>query len=109
MIHVKKYAGSGVLSHLFAQGANSAETLLFDGEFREKVRKRLPTTHQNLVGAAPPQASDYEVIYGIIGRPMGTKSLAEVLPFFSRLTLRRVAQKLQGAGYKVSVAWIPNR
>lgn len=109
MIHVKKYAGSGVLSHLFAQGANAAEMLLFDADFREKVRKRLPTTHRDLVGPSAPKTGDYEVIYGIIGRPMGTKSLGEALPFFSRVTLRRVAQRLQGAGYRVSVAWIPNR
>lgn len=109
MVHVKKYAGSGVLSHLFAQGANAAEMLLFDGGFRQKVRAGLPSSYRDLVGLTPPRASDFEVAYGIIGRPMGTKSLAEVLPFFSRVTLRRVAQRLQGAGFKVSVAWIPNR
>jgi uncharacterized protein (TIGR04141 family) len=109
MVHVKKYAGSGVLSHLFAQGANAAEMLLFDGAFRQKVRAGLPASHQDLVDLTPPRASDFEVVYGIIGRPMGTKSLAEVLPFFSRVTLRRVAQRLQGVGFKVSVAWIPNR
>ncbi len=109
MVHVKRYGGSGVLSHLFAQGATAAELLLFDTDFRKKVRAKLPASHKSLVPTANLRAEDFEVVFGIVGRPVGTKSLSELLPFFSRVTLRRVTQRLKGAGFKVSVAWIPNK
>ncbi len=109
MVHVKRYGGSGVLSHLFAQGATAAELLLFDTDFRKKVRAKLPASHKPLVPPGNLRAEDFEVVFGIIGRPAGTKALSDLLPFFSRVTLRRVAQRLKGAGFKVSVAWIPNK
>ena len=108
MVHVKRYGGSGVLSHLFAQGATSAELLLFDTDFRTKVRGKLPAAYKSLVPAGGFQPKGFEVVYGIIGRPGGSKPLSQLLPFFSRVTLRRAAQRLKGAGYGVSVAWIPN-
>jgi len=97
-----------VLSHLFAQGATAAETLLFNETFRSDVRGALPTAFKSLVSAGSVTPGDFEVQYAIIGRPMGTKTLADVLPFFSRATLRRAAQRLKAAGFKVSVVWIPN-
>lgn len=106
MIHVKKYAGSGVLSHLFNQGSNAAEMLARDQDFRGRVRSKLPTPHRALVTLEPVNPANYEVIYGIIGRPRRTKRLSELLPFFSRVTLRRAAHRLQGQGFKVSIAWI---
>lgn len=109
MVHVKRYGGSGVLSHLFAQGATAAELLLSDNDFRTKLRAKLPASHKALVPAANVRAEDFELVFGIIGRPGGTKKLSELIPFFSRVTLRRVAQRLKGFGFRVSVAWIPNK
>jgi uncharacterized protein (TIGR04141 family) len=109
MIHVKRYAGSGVMSHLFSQGGNAAEALLLDAEFRTKVRKVLPTSHRSLVPARKIDPAAFKVIYGIIGRPLSGKTLAQGLPFFSRVTLRRVAQRLVAAGFDVTVAWIPKK
>ena len=44
MIHVKRYGGSSVLSHLFAQGLVSAELFAGDAEFRKKLNDKLPQT-----------------------------------------------------------------
>lgn len=46
LIHVKRYGGSSVLSHLFAQGTVSARLLLSDPDFRKKVNEKLPASHK---------------------------------------------------------------
>lgn len=101
LIHVKRYSGSATLSHLFAQGAVSAELFLLDGDFRKKVCDRLPASHALDPGLTP-QAGKYEVAYGIISK--SSKPLN--LPFFSRVNLRNAARRLQGFGFSVSVTKI---
>lgn len=105
-LHVKRYAGSGVLSHLFNQGLVSAETLVSSSEFREKARAVLPASHRILVPVARPDPQKFEVVYGIVGRKRKHRSLSELLPFFSRVTLRRTAQRLDAFGFKCTVVWI---
>ncbi|HUP59467.1 MAG TPA: TIGR04141 family sporadically distributed protein [Thermoanaerobaculia bacterium] len=99
MIHVKRYAGSSVLSHLFAQGVVSATTFLSDERFREKVNKLLPVSLQIATPATKPNAADYEIAFFVASRSAGPLSL----PFFSRVTLRNAYTQLTTFGFRTTL------
>jgi len=99
LIHIKRYTGSGTLSHLFNQGVVSAELLLSDRNFRQNLNDLLPPTHQIAHPAAAIVATDYEVAYAIIAR----RGRDLQLPFFSKVTLRNAARLLQQLGYRVTL------
>jgi uncharacterized protein (TIGR04141 family) len=99
IIHVKRYGGSSVLSYLFLQGSNSAESFLFEPEFRTAVNKKLPTSHKLLNPKDRIVTSQHEIAFVVISKSKKTLTL----PFFSRLTLRNVYRRLQGFGYKVTL------
>ncbi len=103
MIHVKRYAGSSVLSHLFAQGTNAATLFAQDSRFREQLNDKLPGSHKLPSPADRPQVRDFEVAFCVVSR--SAKPLR--LPFFSRLSLRNAARVLQGYGYRVSYTKVP--
>lgn len=96
LIHVKKYGGSSVLSHQFAQAAVSGELLFMDADFRKAANKLLPTSKRISKDFRP---ADYEVVLAII--TWSKKKLT--LPFFSRVNLRIATQRLRGFGYKVTL------
>jgi uncharacterized protein (TIGR04141 family) len=100
LIHVKRYAGSSTLSHLFAQGLVSGE--LFAGEegFRKQVAAELPETQRILVADGKPNS--YTVAYAVISQ--SKKRLT--LPFFSRINLRNAYRRLTGLGYRVALVKI---
>ncbi len=106
LIHVKKYYGSFVLSHLFSQGLVSAESFLGDQNFRRQLNELLPTSfkvHEN-----PIIASKYEVIYAIaIARDSAETNCLD-LPFFSKVTFMETSKRLKMLGYKLSLLWINN-
>jgi len=98
LVHVKRYGGSSVLSHLFAQGVVSAELLTEEASFRRAVNRFLPASHKLPVVRA--RAADYEVIYAIVSR-----SKRELdLPFFSKVSLKVAVKRLRALGYAVSLA-----
>jgi uncharacterized protein (TIGR04141 family) len=99
MIHVKRYAGSSALSHLFSQGEMAATLFLTEQEFREKVITKLPPTHRRLVPKNRPGSDEFEVVFGVVSRSQ--KPIETALPFFSRLNLRNRARTLGGLGCKV--------
>jgi uncharacterized protein (TIGR04141 family) len=102
LIHVKKYGGSSVLSHLFSQGMASAELFAGDPAFRRKVNKLLP---RNLKVANPvvrPNIVEYAVVFAIISN--SPKPLD--IPFFSKVSLRTARKRLMNYGYKVAKAKI---
>lgn len=105
MIHVKRYAGSSVLSHLFNQGYVSAE-MLFDPVFKTKINKELNGDFQikNVNNRPNTNGEDYKIIFGIVSK---TKSTLD-LPFFSKLTFMNVAKNLAYRGYTVSIVKIQN-
>lgn len=103
LIHVKHYTSSATLSHLFPQGAVSAEVFAGDGEFRTKLNELLPQALRLADPAARPDAARYSVVYAIAT----TKTLPAELPFFSKVTLRNVCRTLGAMGFNVSVAAIP--
>jgi uncharacterized protein (TIGR04141 family) len=102
IVHVKRYSGSTELSHLFAQGLVSGEMFLDDGKFRESVNQKLSEDHQLSSANEQPDASKYEIVFAIISS--SSKPGRKDIPFFSKVNLRSVAQRLSGRGYKVSLA-----
>jgi uncharacterized protein (TIGR04141 family) len=104
LIHLKRYAGSSVLSHLFMQGANSAKAFISDVDFRKKVNVLLPTSHR-FDPAQTPISKNYQIVFGVISK--SAVDVPETIPFFSKITLTRVAEELTRVmGYKMSVAGI---
>jgi uncharacterized protein (TIGR04141 family) len=104
-VHVKRRSKSSTLSHLFFQGMNSARLFLESPEFRERLRAKVAEVsegHAFLIPEASPDTGQYEVVFGIIGKP-GTQH-PTALPFFSRLSMADAADILSGMGYRVSYA-----
>jgi len=108
LIHTKRYGGSSVLSHLFAQGYTSSDLLADDSKYREKMRAKLPDELKYLIPADRIDPTRYTIVYAIVGRSPEGQKLAELLPFFSRVNLYRTAQRLKRIGYKVVVQWVVN-
>ncbi len=103
LIHVKRYGGSSVLSHLFSQGLVSARLTMIDPKFREKVNAELPPSHQLPKDATPLDASKYEVIYAIASN---SKDDNLALPLFSKINLRNAYTQLLLMKFKVSTTVI---
>jgi len=103
LIHVKRYTGSGTLSHLFNQGVVSGELFAYDRTFRQGFNDLLPATHRLAQPAAAIVPGEYEVAYAIIAR----RGAHFVLPFFSKVTLRNAARVLRQIGYTVTLTAIP--
>lgn len=101
-LHVKRYGGSSVLSHLFSQGVVSATLFLQDAEFRKEARTRFGPEWQDMVPLGQPEARDYEIGFAIVSRVPGQLEL----PFFSKVSLRSAARTLSGFGYQVTLTKI---
>jgi uncharacterized protein (TIGR04141 family) len=97
LIHVKVWAQSATFSHLLAQAAVSAESLLRYPAFRNHVAN-LATKHDAEIKALFPTdgftTSKLDVVLALI-----TKQ--KELPFFSRLNLMREGQRIERLGFKV--------
>jgi len=65
-IHVKRYGGSSVLSHLFNQGLVSGELFRMDTAYRNIVNDKLPLDRKIADPVASPSPGEYRVIYAII-------------------------------------------
>lgn len=100
IIHVKRYSGSRDLSHLFAQGLNSGELYQLDEGFRSVVNQVLPQEFQRPSVNERPAAGELRVIFAIISQSRQPLNL----PFFSKLSLRHAARRLQGYGYRIALA-----
>lgn len=102
IIHVKRYGASSVLSHLFAQGVNSAELFQTDPDFRHKVNAHLPEAYQIPYPSKRPDYGEYRVVFAIVSDIDGELDL----PFFSKLGLKNARRRIEGFGYKVALAKI---
>jgi uncharacterized protein (TIGR04141 family) len=110
LIHVKHRGSSSTLSHLFAQGINSAERLLLDQDFRDQARaiaKREDPSYGDVLPASRPLPNDHEISFVVITR--STRGTPLTLPFFSVVSLRAAATRLRGYGFPVSVAAVLER
>lgn len=101
IIHVKRYGGSAVLSHLFQQGVVSGNLWVVSPEFRAAVNEKLPSSHKLSDPNRPLDRGAYRVLFGITTNR--DRPLYQALPFFSRLTLRNAAMQLRGFGYEVGL------
>jgi uncharacterized protein (TIGR04141 family) len=98
IVHVKKYGGSSVLSHLFNQGLVSAECFIRDSAFRVKVNDHLPDDFKLDDPFETPDSKAYEVCYAI----MSDKPGALELPFFSKVALKHAAIRVKMLGFRVT-------
>lgn len=104
IIHVKKYTGSSVLSHLFMQGIVSAESFL-DNEFRQLVNQKMADDFFVPINPDEFSTSDFEVVYVIAGNKVEDDGRPHI-PFFSKVSLNAVVKRLQRLKYKVSIKGI---
>lgn len=102
-IHVKKYLSSSVLSHLFFQGLVSAENF-FDLAYRQKANQVLDVAFQ-VPETNSISASDYEVVFAIAKDNLADGERPDI-PFFSKVSFRSVASRLNKYGFKVSIRGI---
>ena len=98
IIHVKRYGGSSVLSHLFSQGIVSGELFIADSEFRKKINDKLPADRKISNPEAKLVSSDFEIVFAVIS----SHSDKLDIPFFSKVNLRNAKRRLETFGYKVS-------
>jgi uncharacterized protein (TIGR04141 family) len=106
LVHVKRRGSSSTLSHLFSQGAVSAQLLLSDEAFRRAAHELVNEVDESFADAVPedpPRASDYEVGYVVITRATPQHQHPLTLPFFSLVNLSMTAKQLQVFGFKVAV------
>jgi len=102
MIHIKRYAASSVLSHLFSQGVVSGEAFRSDRAFREAVNSHLPAAYRISSPERAPNPSVYQVVFAVVSDVPDDLSL----PFFSRVNLKHAATRLQAYGYRTALAKI---
>ena len=102
-IHVKKYNGSSVLSHLFFQGYVSAENF-YDLAYRQKAN-RLLSENFKVPETNTISASEYEVVFAIAKDNLEEGERPEI-PFFSKVSFRSVSNRLKHYGFKVSIKGI---
>lgn len=103
IIHIKKYSGSSVLSHLFAQGFVSAQLMLNDSEFRTKVENKINSISNDNYAFGNDLAG-YEVVFGIIAKPH-----SQEIPLFSKINLNNMFTRIQNLqGFNASIAFIAN-
>ena len=102
LIHIKHNNGSSYMSHLFNQATVSAE-LLTDSGFRVLANQKIEQDLYKLSDTFNPR--EYTVIIAVIDKHEGTMPR---LPFFSKVSIRYAAQRIQAFGYKVEIMKIPN-
>lgn len=115
LIHVNRKSRSSTLSHLFAQGHVSAESLV-DGPLRDRVRAVIKKVAGSADASAwleliPPNGSEparekVTITYAVIVNSRA--SGVEWLPFFSRLTLMQTVRDLNRLGFtRIALARVP--
>jgi uncharacterized protein (TIGR04141 family) len=98
IIHVKKYGGSSVLSHLFNQALVSAECLLYEQSFRETVMQLLPAGFKFADPKKTPVANAHTVCIAIMSKVKGPLEI----PFFSKVSMKHTVKALRRMDFKVT-------
>jgi uncharacterized protein (TIGR04141 family) len=111
-IHLKDGHASAPISHLWNQGVVSAESFVRDDKFRKDLRKAAKRRQRQSGksgfdallpdGRSKPLPSDFTVVFGIM-RSRYKKSGNLEIPFFSKISLRAIAERIQLMGFKVEV------
>lgn len=102
LIHVKRYGGSSVMSHLFNQGLISMDLIKSEPSFVEKANQSI--AQKDPQGAfAISDNSTTEVVYGIV---TSDNSDLPNIPFFSKVAFHHVKKRLKTMGVAVSIGAI---
>ncbi|MDQ2140762.1 TIGR04141 family sporadically distributed protein [Alcaligenaceae bacterium B3P038] len=117
-IHLKDGHGSAPISHLWNQGLVSAESFIRDEVFRKSIRRSAIERQKSAgkskfelllpSGRSKVAPTDYKVVFGIMRHPY-QRSQQLGLPFFSKVSLRAVASRIQLMGYSVEVHLIEKK
>lgn len=99
LIHIKRYGGSSVLSHLFNQGYVAAN-MLMQKDFRIRLNKHEDFQQFDHVEEEVFNQRDYEIVFAVLSK---YEENPPHIPFFSKITFKHVASSLNNLGYKVSV------
>jgi len=102
IIHIKRYAASSVMSHLFSQGVVSGEAFRSDQPFREAMNAHLPPGFQIPTPECMPDPAAYQVVFAVVSDEPADLTL----PFFSKVNLKHAATRLQAYGYRTALAKI---
>lgn len=100
---LKAHIKSNTLSHLFAQGAVSAQCFR-DKRFRAEARKKCLASHAPLFDGDP-APKDYEVVFAIMSTAPG--DIRDALPFFSKQSLVNASHIIEGLGHPLCITKIP--
>jgi uncharacterized protein (TIGR04141 family) len=108
-IHIKRDFEAEGLSHLFAQGAVSAEFFSFSQAFRERTRTLLASQSElaDQIPTGSPEPQSFRVAFGIISDEPDRVPLQ--LPVFSRVHLAQMADLIQRQGFRLTVFGIATR
>lgn len=98
IVHVKRYGGSAVLSHLFNQAVVSADCFINEQTFRTELNALLPDEYRFADVVSAPDASKYTVCLAIMSKEPGDLEL----PFFSKVSLKYAVRALRRMGFKVA-------
>lgn len=99
IIHVKKYAGSSVLSHLFNQAYVSATLFKQSSEFKKAVIDKIKSKNNHFKFI---EKDNYNIILVILSDK--TPEKAQNLPFFSKITLNHIISEINNIkGYSAYV------
>lgn len=111
-IHLKDGHASDPISHLWNQGVVSAESFVRDEKFRIDFRKAVQVRQKKAKkagfetilpdGRSKPSPADFTVVYGVM-RKRYKKTGAMSIPFFSKVSLRAIAERIQLMGFAVEV------
>jgi uncharacterized protein (TIGR04141 family) len=101
LICVKRMDGSDKLSHLFQQGSVSAQLVMGNDDYRDKLMTKL---HELNPAAEFGVARDWTVVYAIATSKPG--NLKDIMYFFSRAALKMHAEAMISRGFNVALAKI---
>jgi uncharacterized protein (TIGR04141 family) len=102
-IHVKRYGGSNVLSHLFNQGVVAGQ-LLLEPAFRALCKENVADDGYRSIFSDDFAAENTKITYAIISK--SAEKLPNNLPFFSKQTLVNAVSLLQKYRYKIELLGI---
>ncbi|HUW05876.1 MAG TPA: DUF6119 family protein [Williamwhitmania sp.] len=104
-IHIKFRSSSSTLSHLFAQGRISSNSLRRDRTYRKNLRTKVRSLgfSNNLIALDDKNfnPNDYTITFAVIEKK--TRKFVDSLPFFSLVNFRLTAEELMVMGFKLRV------
>lgn len=104
LICVKRMDGSDKMSHLFQQGSVSAQLIMTNEDYREKLMDKLQELDPNAKFGSP---TDWTVVYAIATSKPG--HLKKIMYFFSRAALRIHSLSIRQSGINVAIAKIERK